>query len=236
MRARMTVTETTMPPPQPLRHLMHRLPAWLLAAGLALATASAASAPLGRQQALRALDAPQAAERAAGVSRLAEVGTMADARRVADRLRDVDPQVRALAGPALWLIWSRSGDAATDRLLAQGIEQMGAGELDAALATFTRVVQRRPSFAEGWNKRATVRFMRGEDEAALKDCEETLRRNPMHFGALSGMAHIHLRRGDVDLALDAWLRALAINPNLEDGPEMLELLEEAVRLQGTRRT
>lgn len=232
----MIVTETSMPPPQPLRHLMHRLPAWLLAAGLALATASAASAPLGRQQALRALDAPQAAERAAGVARLAEVGTMADARRVADRLRDVDPQVRALAGPALWLIWSRSGDPATDRLLAQGIEQMGAGELDAALATFTRVVQRRPSFAEGWNKRATVRFMRGEDEASLKDCEETLRRNPMHFGALSGMAHIHLRRGDVDLALDAWLRALAINPNLEDGPEMLELLEEAVRLQGTRRT
>ena len=224
---------------QPLRILPllnHRLPAWLLAVALVLAAATASAAPLGRQQALRALDAPQAAERAAGVARLAEIGTMADARRVADRLRDADPQVRALAGPALWLIWSRSGDAATDRLLAQGIEQMGAGELDAALATFTRVVQRRPAFAEGWNKRATVRFMRGEDEASLKDCEETLKRNPMHFGALSGMAHIHLRRGDVELALDAWVRALAINPNLDDGPEMLELLEEAVRLQGTRRT
>lgn len=224
---------------QPLRILPllnHRLPAWLLAVALVLAAATASAAPLGRQQALRALDAPQAAERAAGVARLAEIGTMADARRVADRLRDADPQVRALAGPALWLIWSRSGDAATDRLLAQGIEQMGAGELDAALATFTRVVQRRPAFAEGWNKRATVRFMRGEDEASLKDCEETLKRNPMHFGALSGMAHIHLRRGDVALALDAWVRALAINPNLDDGPEMLEMLEEAVRLQGTRRT
>jgi tetratricopeptide (TPR) repeat protein len=233
----MAAIEPAMPTPRPLHPLMRHLPRWLVALTLALALATAASAaPLGRQQALRALDAPQAAERAAGVSRLAEVGTQADARRVADRLRDVDPQVRALAGPALWLIWSRSGDRATDRLLAQGIEQMGAGELDAALATFTRVVQRRPAFAEGWNKRATVRFMRGEDEASLKDCEETLKRNPMHFGALSGMAHIHLRRGSVELALDAWLRALAINPNLEDGPEMLELLEEAVRLRGTRRT
>jgi tetratricopeptide (TPR) repeat protein len=235
----MDAIEPAMLHAQPLRILPllnHRLSAWLLAVALALAAATASAAPLGRQQALRALDAPQAADRAAGVARLAEIGTLADARRVADRLRDADPQVRALAGPALWLIWSRSGDPATDRLLAQGIEQMGAGELDAALATFTRVVERRPSFAEGWNKRATVRFMRGEDEASLKDCEETLKRNPMHFGALSGMAHIHLRRGDVDLALDAWVRALAINPNLEDGPEMLELLEEAVRLQGTRRT
>lgn len=128
------------------------------------------------------------------------------------------------------------GDRAIDRLFARGVEQMGEGELDAALATFTRVVQRRPAFAEGWNKRATVRFMRGEDAASLKDCEETLKRNPMHFGTLSGMAHIHLRRGDVELALAAWLRALAINPNLEDGAEMLELLEEAVRLRGIGRT
>ncbi len=218
------------------RRWIHPLALLCLALTVGVATLPAPAAPPGRAQALRALDAARATDRAAAVSRLADIGTMADARRVAERLRDVDAQVRALAGSALWLIWSRSGDRAIDRLFARGVEQMGEGELDAALATFTQVVQRRPGFAEGWNKRATVRFMRGEDEAALKDCEQTLQRNPMHFGTLSGMAHIHLRRGDVELALSAWLRALAINPNLEDGAEMLELLEEAVRLQGTRRT
>lgn len=226
--------------PQPTRtrpwRWFHALALLCLALAAGMATMPAVAAPPSRAQALRALDAPQAADRAAAVSRLAEVGTMADAQRVAARLRDEDAQVRSLAGSALWLIWSRSGDRTIDRLFARGVEQMGEGDLDAALATFTRVVQRRPAFAEGWNKRATVRFMRGEDEAALKDCEQTLRRNPMHFGALSGMAHIHLRRGDVEQALSAWLRALAINPNLEDGAEMLELLEEAVRLRGISRT
>ena len=78
--------------------------------------------------------------------------------------------------------------------------------------------------------------MLGDDEASLHDCRETLKRNPLHFGALSGMAHIHLRRGDAELALQAYTRALQANPNLEDGPEMLELLEDAVRRHGGQRT
>jgi tetratricopeptide (TPR) repeat protein len=191
---------------------------------------------MNRQQALRTLAHPVATERAAAVARLADLGQPADAARVAERLRDDDEDVRTLASSALWMIWSRSGDRQIDRLFSRGMQQMSAGDLDAALATFSRVVQKKPAFAEGWNKRATVRFMLGDDAASLKDCEETLKRNPMHFGALSGMAHIHLRRGDAELALQAYTRALQANPNLEDGPEMLQLLEDAVRRQGGQRT
>ena len=73
----------------------------------------------------------------------------------------------------------RQADAQSDTdAMAQGIEQMGSGDLEAAEATFTRIVQRRAAFAEGWNKRATVRFMLGQDEASLKDCAEVLKRNP----------------------------------------------------------
>jgi tetratricopeptide (TPR) repeat protein len=202
----------------------------------ATAGAAAAAPPMNRQQALRTLAHPVATERAAAVARLADLGQPADAARVAERLRDDDEDVRTLASSALWMIWSRSGDRQIDRLFSRGMQQMSAGDLDAALATFSRVVQKKPAFAEGWNKRATVRFMLGDDAASLKDCEETLKRNPMHFGALSGMAHIHLRRGDAELALQAYTRALQANPNLEDGPEMLQLLEDAVRRQGGQRT
>lgn len=208
----------------------------LMAGLLLVALAAAAAPPISRQQALRALSNPSAHERAAAVARLADLGQMADAPRVAERLRDDDEDVRSLATSALWMIWSRSGDKAVDRLFARGMQQMSLGELDSALATFSRVVQKKPAFAEGWNKRATVRFMLGDDAASLKDCEETLKRNPMHFGALSGMAHIHLRRGDPELALRAYTRALQANPNLEDGQAMLELLEDAVRRQAGART
>ncbi len=202
---------------------------------LALATAGAAPPP-GRVQALRALTHPHAPERAAAVARLAGVGTMADTRRVAERLRDDDEGVRELASTALWMMWSRSGDRAVDRLFARGVEQMSQGDLNGAQATFSRVVQRKPAFAEGWNKRATVNYLMGNDVESLKDCDEVLKRNPLHFGALSGMAQIHLRRGDAEQALRAYERALQANPNLDGGPQMLEMLEGAVRRQRGERT
>lgn len=209
-----------------------------LALSLALAATAVVAAPatISRAQALRALQHEQAPQRAAALARLADVGRMADAAPVAARLRDEDEAVRSLAGTALWMIWSRSGDAAVDRLFARGVEQISQGELPAAEATFSRIIQRKPAFAEGWNKRATVRFMRGDDEASLQDCEQVLLRNPQHFGALSGMAQIHLRAGRAERALHFYERALAANPNLEDGPEMLQMLEDLVRRQGGART
>jgi len=209
----------------------------LLMLVLCLVTFQAQAAPPSvRQQALQALSHAQAPERAAAVARLAELGSMADARAVAERLRDEDEGVRELAAAALWQIWSRSGDRGTDRLFARGVEQMSQGDLSSADATFTRVVKRRPAFAEGWNKRATVRYLLGKDAASLKDCEKVLERNPLHFGALSGMAQIHLRRGEPELALRAYERALQANPNLDGGPQMLQMLEDMVRRQRGERT
>lgn len=208
---------------------------WLLALAV-ISTASAAGPSLSRAQALKALTDTSPARRAAAIERLAEVGTPADADQLAPRLHDDDEQVRELAGVAMWVLWSRSGDRTIDRLYQRGVEQMSQGELPAALATFTLIVQRKPAFAEGWNKRATVLYLMDQDEASLRDCDEVLKRNRHHFGALSGMAQIHLRRGDPERALEAYRRALAVNPNLDGGPEMLKFLQDAVRVRGGQRT
>jgi hypothetical protein len=132
---------------------------------------TAARRPAGPQQALRALDAPQAARarrRRGAAGRGGHHGRCRAAWPSGCATRTRRARTRR---SALWLIWSRSGDRAVDRLLARGVEQMGAGELRRRAGHLHRVVQRRPAFAEGWNKRATVRFMLGEDEASLKDCE-----------------------------------------------------------------
>lgn len=206
------------------------------AAVLAACALAAAAAELTRAQALRELASALPLQRAQAVERLGDIGTMADAERVAERLRDAHPGVREIAQGALWRIWSRSGSPEIDRLLRRGVDQMSAGELEAALATFDAIIRRKPEFAEGWNKRATVLFMLGRDNASLKDCDEVLKRNPRHFGALSGMTQIHLRRGDPAAALQAWERALQANPNLDGGAETLRILEEAVRARGGART
>lgn len=189
---------------------------WLLAA-LALTlwpAALTAQVALTRAQALEALEHPQPLQRASAVARLAEIGLMADADRLALRLRDDDEQVRELANIALWRIWGRSGDRDIDRRFDRGVAQMEADDMLAALSTFNDIVRRRPAFAEGWNKRATILFLLERFDESLRDCDEVLKRNPLHYGALSGMGQIYLQRGDLDAAARHFERALRINPNL----------------------
>lgn len=200
---------------------------WWLVAALLWMPVSAAD--MTRAQALVAVEQADAALRLAGVERLAEIGTMADADRLLQPLGDADRRVREAAEAAIWQIWSRSGDPAIDTLFARGMLQMQASALDDALATFDDIVRRKPDFAEGWNKRATVYFLLGQHEQSLQDCGEVLKRNRHHFGALSGAGQIQLQLGRWRPALDSFRRALEINPNLEWPAQMIPLLEQ--RLQ-----
>ncbi len=207
----------------------------ILLVALALSGASSA-APMNRAQALAALSHSEAQQRLAGVQRLAEIGTMADADRLIGTLADADAQMRVTIAAAVWQIWSRSGDAAIDKLFAHGVEQMAAAQLEDALETFNTIVRRRPAFAEGWNKRATILFLLGRHKESLKDCDEVLKRNPNHFGALSGAGQIHLQLGNPKEALDFFRRAVDVNPGLEGPAQTIPLLEQLLRDKGQKST
>jgi tetratricopeptide (TPR) repeat protein len=137
--------------------------------------------------------------------------------------------LRVLAEQALWIVWSRSGDPKVDRVFEQGLDEMGSGKLADSVATFTRVIQMKPDFAEGWNKRATAYFVNGDYEKSLKDCDEVVKRNPSHFGALSGYGQIYLNMGEYEKARDYFRRALEVNPNLEGVEYNLRILERVLR-------
>jgi len=112
----------------------------------------------------------------------------------------------------IWRLWGQSGDRAVDALLARGIAAMDSGVLPTAIGHFSAVVRRAPGFAEGWNKRATVHYLAGDLAASMADIERTLALEPRHFGAISGMGLIFLRRGDLVGALRAFERVLEIHP------------------------
>ena len=204
------------------------------AAALALAAAllvtpggpGRAAAEPTRQEAREALRALADVEtRRAAALWLGQKGLMDDAPALVQALRDQDPLVRTSAEQALWQVWSRSGDDEVDGLLALGIEQMSAREGDAAVETFSRVIARRPDFAEGWNKRATVHYLLGAYAKSLADCDEVLKRNPHHFGALSGYGMIYLQLDQPARALEYFERALAVNPNLSSVVDTVEMLK-----------
>src|SRR5712692_2551793 len=138
-------------------------------------------------------------------------------------LRGDDVAQAARAAEFLWGTWHHSGDARLDALLQEGIEAMQRGDLPAADALFTRLISEAPAFAEGWNKRATVRYMAEDYAASIADCRETLARNPNHFGALSGQGLCHLMLGQFREAAELFRRTLAVHPHLGSARENLRM-------------
>ena len=136
------------------------------------------------------------------------------------RLPDLFEVLRSAATPDrigraerfIWRIWLESGREDVDRLMETGIEEMGSGRLRESIATFGRIIDLAPEFAEGWNKRATAYYLAGELDASIADVGRTLALEPRHFGALSGLGLIHLAMGDELGALRAFEATLAVHP------------------------
>jgi len=197
----------------------------ILVSMLLLAGATAQAQELSREQAVQRLSNATAQTRHEAADRLGEVGIMADVPPLLKALRDSDEDTRHQAEQAIWRIWARSGNQEVDALYQTGIEQMNAGELQQAIVTFTRIIELKPDFAEGWNKRATLYFLAGDLRKSLADCDEVMKRNPYHFGALSGYALIYTRLEYYDRALEYSRRALEVNPNLDGVRRNIDLLE-----------
>jgi tetratricopeptide (TPR) repeat protein len=209
---------------------MRRLAALALVA-LAVAASPAgplAAADLTRAEALASLDAGEVAARREAATRLGEVGTMRDTDALFGALRDPDEETRARAERALWQVWSRSGRPEVDALYRIGMDEAARGDADKAIETFSQVIRMEPAFAEGWNKRATLYFLTGDFRRSLADCDEVLKRNPRHFGALAGVAQIQVHLENFDKALVYAKRALAVNPNLNGLRELIDAIERVV--------
>ena len=86
--------------------------------------------------------------------------------------------------------WSKSGSATIDLLMQWSGKAMQEKKYDAALDFLDQVTMLAPDFPEGWNRRATVHYMMDSYAKSMADIEHTLRLEPRHFGALSGMAEI----------------------------------------------
>ena len=125
-----------------------------------------------------------------------------------------DPGTRANAEQALWSIWFRSDDESIDAMMQKGVNHIKKRRYDEAVQVFSEVIRIAANYAEGYNQRAIAYFMSDELSKSVEDCKRTIELNPFHFGAFAGMGQCYLKLGDLSAALDAFQRALEINPNL----------------------
>ena len=125
---------------------------------------------------------------------------------------------------SIWDIWYETNDPLIEADFYRGLESMRTGDLMMAVAFFTRVIDKNPNFAEGWNKRATVYYMLGKFDASMMDIHETLNLEPRHFGAMDGMGLIFIHLEQFDKAIEIYDQMLKIFPNNSSTKQKKEML------------
>ena len=128
----------------------------------------------------------------------------------------------------IWAQWLQTPSDTAALLMVRAKTAMDAQKTDVALKLLDAVVKLRPDYVEGWNRRATLYYLKNDYARSLEDIRQVLIREPRHFGALAGLGMIMQERGDEKRALDAYRKALAINPHLDKIPEQVKSLTEKV--------
>ena len=128
----------------------------------------------------------------------------------------------------IWNIWSIAENVEAQKIFDEGNKMMDRRSLEEAIALFTQVIDIKPDFAEVWNKRATVLFLKGELEASISDIQKTLELEPRHFGALDGLAEIYLIQDDLLGAAATYKRILEIIPTSKKSQDRLKLINELI--------
>ena len=129
---------------------------------------------------------------------------------------------------SIWALWIASGSDTCNLLMGRVKAAIEQKDLDLAVKLLDAVIEIKPSYTEAWNRRATIHYLQKDYGGALADIREVLAREPRHFGALSGLGLILQEIGDDKHALEAYRRALAIDPHLENIEEAIENLRDKV--------
>ncbi|WP_296761806.1 tetratricopeptide repeat protein, partial [Sediminimonas sp.] len=88
----------------------------------------------------------------------------------------------------MWELWADAPDAVAQEILDKGMRKRAVFDFLGAIAAFDRLVAYCPDYAEGYNQRAFVHFIRQDYAAALTDLDRALALAPDHVAARAGRA------------------------------------------------
>jgi tetratricopeptide (TPR) repeat protein len=128
----------------------------------------------------------------------------------------------------IWAVWTASGSDTCNLLMSRAKSAIDGKDYDLAIKLLNAIIAIKPDYVEAWNRRATVYYLKDDIAHSLADLSEVLTREPRHFAALSGLGLILQDIGDDKHALEAYRKALAIDPHLEHIPEVVKTLSEKV--------
>ena len=115
----------------------------------------------------------------------------------------------------IWKIWLNSGSSdASNNQMQIGLKLMENGQLMHAQKVFEEISIKDPNWAESYNKIATIKFLKGDFSVSINDIQKTLKLEPRHFGAISGLVQINIKLKNYEQALKNLEYVLKIHPNI----------------------
>ena len=112
----------------------------------------------------------------------------------------------------LWDLWATAPDELAQEMLDQGMTARASYDFLTAINAFDRLTDYCPDYAEGYNQRAFVNFIRQDYAAALIDLDLALERAPEHVAAMSGKALTLMGLDRHDEAQEVLRDAVRLNP------------------------
>jgi tetratricopeptide (TPR) repeat protein len=200
-----------------------RFPVLLVAAALALPAAAQGPTAALAQSAQDWLSPPDDLPTADRGDRTYSLDTLFAALKIAP-----DEASAKAIEDRIWALWIASGSDTCSLLMNRVRAATDDKDYDLAIKLLDAVIAIKPDYVEAWNRRATVYYLKQDYAHSLADLAEVLAHEPRHFGALAGLGMILQDIGDDKHALEAYRRALAVDPHLDNVPEAVKSLSEKV--------
>ena len=130
----------------------------------------------------------------------------------------------------IWKIWStHPNNEELTLLLSKGSDFVFEQNYFKALDIFTEIINLDPSWAEAWNKRATVLYMIGEFQKSQKDIDKVLELEQRHFGALAGQGLVNIELQNYEKAIKSYQRAKELYPSMKSPEIMINRIKELIK-------
>ena len=149
-----------------------------------------------------------------------------------DELKNDDPVLSFKVEQKIWKIWSTHPEEENLTLmLSKGSDLVNNDQLKEAIDIFTKVIEIDPSWAEAWNKRATVLYLLGDFKKSQKDIDKVLELEKRHFGALAGQGLVNIQLKNYEKAIISYEKAQKIYPAMKSPKIMIKEIEKLIKKQ-----
>ena len=140
------------------------------------------------------------------------------------------PSLSSGIAQQIWMLWStHPTDQKLTSILDEGSRLVQDQQLNRAIDVFTEAIELDPTWAEAWNKRATVFYMVGEFQKSQDDIDKVLELENRHFGALAGQGMVNIQLRNYEKAILSYKKAQEIYPSMQSAEIMIKQIENLIK-------